>query len=235
MIFTGLGPDHSDPFSITCSQPHPWFPIFGESMGVSCSSPKSCFPFGTCGVSLLGSCCEIETKGVSPSGITPPHPCLGTAHLRILGPQCQGEIKSWKLSESFREGRGSWSSTSQAWQVFAASVPVAASPPPAAGLPGRVCACVRVIGISTQVSLLFCMPFLSSSRSTQSLVLPQFCPLPLSVPLQVNLLTTAFWTLGLPSHSGLHHFYQPLVGGPSLYLDSETTLLSEGLHKWLHL
>lgn len=48
-------------------------------MGVSCSSPKSCFPFGTCGVSLLGSCCEIETKGVSPLGTATPHPCLGTA------------------------------------------------------------------------------------------------------------------------------------------------------------
>lgn len=79
MIFSGLGPDHSVPSSTTCSQPHPWFPIFGESMGVSCSSPKSCFPFGTCGVSLLGSCCEIETKGVSPLGTATPHPCLGTA------------------------------------------------------------------------------------------------------------------------------------------------------------
>jgi hypothetical protein len=178
-------------------------------MGVSCSSPKSCFPFGTCGVSLLGSCCEIETKGVSPSGIAPLHPCLGTAHLRILEPQCQGNSKSWKLLESFREGEGSWSRTPWSMQAFAASVPGAAAPPPTANKHACVhvhvrvrvcvcvCVCVCVVRISTLVSLLFCTPPLSSPQSTQSLVLPQFCPL--SSHCLSLCKRTAFWAPGLPS------------------------------------
>ena len=37
------------------------------------------FPFRTHGVSLLGPCCETETKGASPSYTLPPQPCLGRA------------------------------------------------------------------------------------------------------------------------------------------------------------
>lgn len=51
-------------------------------MGVSWSSPRpiaATFLLGTCGVSLLGPCCETETKGASPSYTMPPLPCLGTA------------------------------------------------------------------------------------------------------------------------------------------------------------
>lgn len=42
------------------------------------------FPFGTSGVSLLGPCCETETKGASPSDTLPHQPCLGATYQSSL-------------------------------------------------------------------------------------------------------------------------------------------------------
>lgn len=77
------------PSSTALPRAPPWTShLQGENGGFSVfpEAPRCRFPFGTCGVSLPGPCCETETKGASPSCTLPPRPCLGTAHQRSLGP-----------------------------------------------------------------------------------------------------------------------------------------------------
>lgn len=79
--------------SLSPPPPHPEAPpwishLQGENGGFLVFPEAHCchFPFGTCGVSLLGHGCETETKGASPSYTLSPQLCLGTAHQGSLGP-----------------------------------------------------------------------------------------------------------------------------------------------------
>lgn len=98
------------------------------------------FPFGTCGVSLLGPCRETETKGASPSYTLPPQPCLGTAHQSSLEPTAR-EVPVPVREQSQRvaggEGKGRAASSCLAQTGFLCSAPRGGnSLPPTSRVPG---------------------------------------------------------------------------------------------------